>query len=164
MRLNKITNHAVRILSACAHDGKNLKKAGDLAVELGLSPQNTVKILHILTRAGFLQSTRGRNGGVRLALPAEEIYIGTVVREIEAGLGDMKFPLRQPNDGFDALVDDAFSAFLEVLDGQTLADLIKTPRKSRSQNKKPSKRKSSRVLPPVKPRKTNTSRSPATRS
>jgi len=145
MRLNKITNHAIRILSACAQGGEDLKKAGILAAELDLTHQNTVKIIHVLTRAGFLQSTRGRNGGVQLALPAEKIYIGAVVREIEAGLGDDALQEEKPSDGFGVLVDDAFAAFLEVLDGQTLADLVTAPGKINAKKTKQSVRKTNPV-------------------
>lgn len=164
MRLNKITNHAIRILSLCARSSADLHKAADLAEELDLTQQNTFKIIHVLTRAGFLQSTRGRHGGVRLALPADKIYIGAVVREIEAGIGDGPLGGAKANDGFDVLVDDAFSAFLKVLDGQTLADLVNTARKAKTKKQKQSKRKSGPVSALKKQRKSSVSRSATSRS
>jgi len=157
VRLNKITTHAIRILSACAEAGSDLKKAADIAVELDLTQQNTVKIIHGLIRAGFLQSARGRNGGVRLAYSADNIYIGAVVRETEAGLADANAGGENPGDGFEGLVDDAFAAFLEVLDGQTLADLVKTSGQS---NVKKPKKSTGRTQPVHSAKKQQKSRVP----
>jgi Rrf2 family protein len=118
MRLNKSTSHAVRILIDCAKAG-GLIKVADIAQRLGITQQNAFKIVHLLAKAGFLASVRGRHGGVRLARPAPKIRIGDVVRAIEfpkgkgAG-GEM---------GLNQIVDDALQAFISVLDQHTLADM-----------------------------------------
>ena len=64
MKLNKVTSHALRVLVACARTGTDLQKVADLAAELELTQQNTFKIVHLLSRAGFLEGERGRYGGV----------------------------------------------------------------------------------------------------
>jgi Rrf2 family nitric oxide-sensitive transcriptional repressor len=118
MRLNKSTSHAVRILIDCAKAGELIKVA-DIARRLEITQQNAFKIVHLLAKAGFLASVRGRHGGVRLARPAAKIRIGDVVRAIEfpggkgAG-GEM---------GLNQIVDDALQAFISVLDQHTLADM-----------------------------------------
>ena len=83
MRLNKSTSHAVRILIDCAKAEGRLIKVAEISERLDITQQNAFKIVHLLSKAGFLSSVRGRHGGVRLARPAAKIRIGDVVRSIE---------------------------------------------------------------------------------
>ncbi len=69
MRLNKSTSYAVRILIDCARAGDRLVKVAEIAERLELTQQNAFKIVHLLSKAGFLDSVRGRRGGLRLARP-----------------------------------------------------------------------------------------------
>ena len=80
MRLSKTTNYAIRILLDCAVAQPNLVKVAEISERRDITLQNTFKIVHLLSRAGFIQAVRGRHGGVRLARPASEIRIGDVVR------------------------------------------------------------------------------------
>jgi Rrf2 family nitric oxide-sensitive transcriptional repressor len=120
MRLNKSTSYAVRILIDCAKSGDRLMKVADIAARLDITQQNAFKIVHLLSRAGFLASVRGRHGGVRLARPAAKIRIGDVVRAIESP-DDGKGPGRHTS--LNRIVDDALEAFVSVLDQHTLADM-----------------------------------------
>jgi len=126
MRLNKSTSHAVRILIDCAKTQGQLIKVADIAQRLDITQQNAFKIVHLLTKAGFLASARGRHGGVRLARPAVQISIGDVVRSIE-GMGQDK------DDGgvegsLHQIVDNALDAFIGVLDQHTLEDMVAAQR------------------------------------
>jgi Rrf2 family nitric oxide-sensitive transcriptional repressor len=121
MRLNKSTSHAVRILIDCAKAGDRLIKVADIARRLDITQQNAFKIVHLLSRAGFLASVRGRNGGVRLARPAVKIRIGDVVRAIESTGFDGKEP--GSHASLSQIVDDALEAFISVLDQHTLAEM-----------------------------------------
>ena len=148
MRLTKQTAHAIRILVDCAEAGSGLLKVAAISHRLDITKQNVFKIVHILSRAGFVAAVRGPNGGVRLAKPAAAIRIGDVVRAIEvtdveinrAAAGRAK----QTRDAstIDAVFDDALSAFVSVLDQHTLADfaLLQRPESvvSQEKNKKPS--------------------------
>jgi Rrf2 family protein len=126
MRLTRTTGYAVRILIDCAAAGDRLVKTSDMARRLEISPLNVFKIIHILSHAGFVEAFRGRNGGIRLARPAEDIRIGEVVRAIEAT--EMTVEERPAADGrpqLNALFDDAMEAFIGVLDQHSLADMAK---------------------------------------
>jgi Rrf2 family protein len=123
MRLNKSTSYAVRILIDCARAGDQLIKVADIANRLDITQQNAFKIVHLLSRAGFLSSVRGRNGGVRLARSAAKIRIGDVVRAIEFTRTDGSE--RAGNAGLGQIVDDALEAFISVLDQHTLAEMAK---------------------------------------
>lgn len=121
MRLNKSTSHAVRILVDCAQASDQLVKVADIAHRLDITQQNAFKIVHLLSKAGFLASVRGRHGGVRLARPAAKISIGDVVRSMELTGFDGRMPGK--GAGLNQIVDDALDAFISVLDQHTLADM-----------------------------------------
>lgn len=150
MKLKTTTNNAVRILVACAQSDADRVKSVELAELLDLTEQNTLKIIYILSQAGFLANTRGRHGGVSLAIPPDEIYIGDVVRKVEADVaGNSAASLKS----FDHLVEDAFDAFLSVLDGQTLSDIARRPQKAAAKRKKQSKSTHGKKSPRAKTNK-----------
>lgn len=133
MRLTRLTGHALRILIDCAQSGGELVKAATIAERLGITLQNTFKIVHVLSHAGFLSPVRGRSGGVRLARSPHEILIGDVVRATEvtsidiegeadesAAQGGKERPIRR-------VLDEALEAFVTVLDQHTLAEMAGLP-------------------------------------
>jgi Rrf2 family protein len=134
MRLTKTTSHAIRILIDCTEADGVLVKVADIARRLDITPVNVFKIVHILSRAGFVEPVRGRYGGVRLARSASEIRIGAVVRAIEAteievaGADNSPAP-RKPaarKIKLNVIFDDALEAFISVLDRHSLADMARS--------------------------------------
>ncbi|MFV0298991.1 MAG: RrF2 family transcriptional regulator [Hyphomicrobiaceae bacterium] len=128
MRLNKSTGHAIRILIECARGGDNLIKVADLSDRLGITMQNAFKIVHLLSRAGLVAASRGRNGGVPLARPAERILVGDIVRAmeetaVEVETSDLSRSREKAVSGVNRVLDDALEAFISVLDKHSLADM-----------------------------------------
>ena len=130
MRLNKSTSHAIRILIDCTQAGEDLVKAAEISRRLDITPQNTFKIVHLLSRAGFIEAVRGRHGGVRLAKPAVDIRIGHVVRamesmaiEIEGDAAPKASESKERAAGINRILDDALEAFISVLDQHTLHEM-----------------------------------------
>jgi Rrf2 family nitric oxide-sensitive transcriptional repressor len=142
MRLTKQTGHAIRILIDCAQSGTTLIKVAGISDRLDITKQNVFKIVHILSRAGFISAVRGPSGGVRLAKPAQDIRIGDVVRAIEVtdveidGERDAAHGRPQGQASINRVFDDALMAFVSVLDQHTLADLVQqklaTPKRAAS--------------------------------
>jgi Rrf2 family nitric oxide-sensitive transcriptional repressor len=129
MRLTKSTSHAIRILIDCARAGEGLIKVAELSERLEITPQNVFKIVNLLARAGLIEAMRGRNGGVRLARPAHLVRISDVVRATEITRiaieeGGASGP-RSRGHGVNRVLDDAFEAFIDVLDRYTIADMLK---------------------------------------
>jgi Rrf2 family nitric oxide-sensitive transcriptional repressor len=128
MRLTKSTSHAIRILIDCARAEGRLIKVAELSDRLDITQQNVFKIVNLLARAGLIEAMRGRNGGVKLARPAQIIRIGDVVRAtevtrvaIEEGAG-----ARGKGHGVNRVLDDALEAFIDVLDRHTIADMVRS--------------------------------------
>lgn len=128
MRLTKQTGHAIRILLDCAQSQDQLVKVAEISDRLNITKQNVFKIVHILSRAGFVAAVRGPSGGVRLSQPPSGIRIGDVVRAIEVTrvrVDDTSKPAARAGDSqsLNAVFDDALGAFIAVLDQHTLAEL-----------------------------------------
>ena len=131
MRLTKQTSYALRILIHCALSGGKHVKAADIAAEHGITEFNVAKIVPILVRGGFITTSRGRTGGLKLARAPQEIGIGDVIRATEAThveaecVGGTTLPCGIKRAApINRMLGEAVEAFIEVLDKHTLADLI----------------------------------------
>lgn len=123
MRISKTTHNALQILIATAKSGKDLIKGAAVARELDLTEQNTSKIVHLLSRGGYVKAVRGPNGGMKLAQNPADIRIGDVVLTLER----MTIEDARQSGGrdFNHLFDDALEAFVSVLNEHTLADMVR---------------------------------------
>jgi len=130
MRLNKTTNHAIRILVDCARSGDELVKVAEISQRLDITQQNTFKIVHLLSRGGFVKAVRGRYGGVKLARPASDIRVGEVVAVIEGS----NIERDEDRQSAQTIFDNALEAFISVLNQHTIADMASTPEPGASEN------------------------------
>lgn len=88
MILSRTGEYAVRaVLHLAMHGNGELVRADDIAEALSVPRNYLSKILHELSRAGVLSSTRGPKGGFQLAVPATELSLEDVVSRFET-LGD----------------------------------------------------------------------------
>lgn len=131
MRLTKQTSYALRILIHCAMRPDEQVKAADIAKAYNITEFNVLKIIPLLVHGGFVKTTRGRRGGLKLARQPEEIRIGDVVRLTEethiqaACFGQVQDTcLIQPAAPINRILGTAIGAFIEVLDQHTLRDLV----------------------------------------
>ena len=84
------------------------------------------KVVSDLVSAGYLDSVRGRHGGIRLARPPGQINVGALIRHTEQDfeLVECSSCLIASACGLTSMLDEALAAFLEVLNGYTLADVL----------------------------------------
>lgn len=134
MRLTQFSNFAIRVLMYAAVNGHRPSAVPEMARSYGVSYDHLKKAAAELCRLGYLETVRGRTGGYRLAMPAEQIRIGEVVRQTE---GDMVLvecfdpatntcPIAQACQ-LRCVLAEALAAFVAVLDRYTLADLVRCP-------------------------------------
>jgi Rrf2 family transcriptional regulator, nitric oxide-sensitive transcriptional repressor len=131
MRLTLHTDYALRVLIHVALGGERLTTIAEIARSFDISQQHLMKVVNDLAQKGYLETVRGRKGGIRLRRDARTINIGDVVRDTEDGL-DVIGCLR--HRGYCRIervcvlrgaLRDAGEAFLAVLDAYTLADLVR---------------------------------------
>ena len=138
MRLTTMTDYALRLLMHVAQQDGRLCTITEVAVRHGVSEAHLMKITHQLALAGFLETVRGRGGGMRLALPASRIGLGDVVRRMESDFALVECFAADSGCALTGgcrlagVLDEALQAFLARLDACTLADLLPAPRSSSS--------------------------------
>ncbi len=136
MRLTRHTDNALRALIYLAiADGDAPARITDIARRMGMSEDHLAKVIARLAPLGYVETIRGRVGGVRLARPAEEIIVGDIVRATEDNLNLVECfdPVTNqcpiaPACALAPALDEALTAFFAVLDRYTLADLTARPR------------------------------------
>ncbi len=132
MRLTVYTDYALRLLMYLALKEDGLATIAEIAESYAISKNHLMKVAHQLGVAGYVETVRGRRGGLRLAQPAEAIRLGEVVRHTEPDMAivmcfepiDAACVIR-PCCVLRRALEKACLAFVEVLDGYTLRDLVK---------------------------------------
>lgn len=130
MRLSLQTDYALRTLMFLAvKDGHH--SIPDIASAYGISKNHLMKVAQRLTAEGFVKSVRGRSGGLKLALPPADLNVGAIVRIMEdTGAFVECFDAATntcvvtPVCGLRHALAGALEAFVQHLDGITVADLI----------------------------------------
>jgi Rrf2 family transcriptional regulator, nitric oxide-sensitive transcriptional repressor len=132
MRLTTYTDYSLRVLIYLGIQRDELVTIKQISDHYGISNNHLLKVVHQLGLLGFVETVRGRNGGLRLARPASEIVIGDVVRKMEQDMALVQcFDTAEashcrilPACVLKGALAKALQAFLDVLDQYTLADLV----------------------------------------
>ena len=130
MRLTLWTDYALRTLIYVGANADRRSTIPEIAASFGISKTHLMKVVHRLGQQGHIETVRGKGGGIRLRRSADQIRVGTVVRQTEEDLAVMGCLAAR---GFCRIegccvlrraLGEATRAFLDVLDGYTLADLL----------------------------------------
>ena len=130
MRLSLFSDYSLRVLMFAALKGETFSLS-EVAAAYDISRHHLVKVVNFLAKLGYLETRRGRGGGIALGMPPEDIHIGMVVRRTE----DTPFIVECfdkvhntcPINGSCRLkgaLAQAVNAFYETLDRHTLRDLV----------------------------------------
>jgi Rrf2 family nitric oxide-sensitive transcriptional repressor len=136
MRLTAFTDYCLRVLMHVGAAPDTLVTIDEVAESYGISRNHLMKVVFRLGQLGYLETVRGKGGGMRLAKEPEQINIGKLVRETEEDLSLVECFLGREQQCRIASVcilrgalGEALDAFLGVLDGYTLADLLRPKRR-----------------------------------
>lgn len=129
MKLTRYTDYSLRVLMHLAANPDRLASIGEIAAAHRISENHLMKVVHDLGRAGFVATTRGRGGGLRLAVPATQISVGAVVRAAEGDcpLVDCGSCILASGCRLSGVLGEARRSFFAVLDGYSVADVAKAP-------------------------------------
>lgn len=139
MRLNQGTDYALRILLYLGLIGGRLATIDEIAGAYGISRDHVMKVVYRLGVLGFIETVRGRGGGMRLARAPQQIGVGEVVRAIEPGFNLVECFRPEESEcriqgrcQLEGILHEARAAFLEVLDRYTVEDLLVSRRTLRA--------------------------------
>jgi Rrf2 family nitric oxide-sensitive transcriptional repressor len=134
MRLTQLSDYSLRVLMYLGARPGRLGTIQEIAGAYGISENHLMKVVHRLAQHGFVETVRGRGGGLRLKGSADSIRLGAVLRAVEED-----FSLVECFGSGDTcritdvcrlkrILHQALGAFLASLDEWTLADLVQKPK------------------------------------
>jgi Rrf2 family transcriptional regulator, nitric oxide-sensitive transcriptional repressor len=137
MRLTQFTDYALRLLMLLAAEPDRRITIQQASEFHGISRNHLMKVANRLARAGILSPSRGRNGGLALARPAEDIGVGDVLRASEpdfALVGCMagEHCAIAANCRLVSVLEAALADFLASANCYTLADIAHGTARSQS--------------------------------
>jgi len=132
VQLTSYTDYAFRVLIALACVAPEKLTAGEISESYGISLNHLLKVVQQLAELGYVETTRGKSGGIRLLAEPTELTLGTIVRQMEPELGVVSC-LRKgehpcaivPACRLKSILSEATAQFLVGLDAYTLADITK---------------------------------------
>ena len=130
MRLSLFSDYSLRVLMFAALKGETFSLS-EVAAAYDISRHHLVKVVNFLAKLGYLETRRGRGGGIALGMPPEDIHIGMVVRRTEDTPFIVECFDKQHNTcpingscRLKGALSQAVNAFYETLDRHTLRDLV----------------------------------------
>jgi Rrf2 family nitric oxide-sensitive transcriptional repressor len=131
MHLTHYTDYSLRALIYLSVHPAEKVSIQDVADFFEISKDHLVKVVHNLSRLGYIESIRGRHGGIKLAKPPNEINVGEVVRNVEPHFhlvdcmnGNADHCNVVPVCRLKGILQTALDQFVAVLDQYTVADLV----------------------------------------
>jgi len=131
MQLTRFTDYSLRVLIYLGLQQDRLVTISEIASTFGISQNHLMKVVHRLGTQGYIETVRGKGGGMRLARRPELINIGLVVRDTEENMdiaecfgtgGSNCFLL--PACVLKTALTEARQSFLATLDLYRLSDLL----------------------------------------
>ena len=136
MRLTNFSDYALRLLIFAASRPSETITIAEVSKVYGISKNHLMKITNRLSQGGFIETTRGAKGGIRLSKPASVINLAAVVRLTESGSDLVECFNPATNTcvidgacGLKHVLHTALEAFYRSLAQVTLADIVANPRR-----------------------------------
>lgn len=128
MKITQFTDYSLRLMIYLAGNRARVVSVREVSEFYGISSEHLKKIVRRLCDLGYIATVRGKHGGLRLIREPAQINLGQLMREEEnltlLPCRDAAAPCPVNACKLSSVIDDALAAFLRVLDGQTLADVL----------------------------------------
>ncbi|MFL9608798.1 RrF2 family transcriptional regulator [Methylobacillus sp. Pita2] len=129
MQLTKFTDLGLRVLMYVSQHERNKPiTISEIATQFNIPRNHLIKVVTFLNKTGWIQTTRGPNGGLRLGTDPASLRLGHVIRVLEGSVSlvncqEPPCPLGG-QCGLKHALDQGLNAFYEYMDTYTLQDVI----------------------------------------
>lgn len=128
MQLNKFTDYGLRLLMFLLHPSEETVTIAHAAEVLKISENHLVKVTHFMAKQGWIISTRGKGGGIRIHPDAYDLPVGDIVRALEHDekiVNCMEPPcVLRFSCNLRMLLQDSLEKFYQDLNRYTLKDAL----------------------------------------
>lgn len=131
MQLTQFTDYGLRSLMYLAAQPEKLCSVREIAEHYAISRNHLVKVVHRLAQLGYITSSKGKGGGIRLACKSEELRLGDIVLALEPNMYLVECFNREANTctvvsacKLKHFLADASKVFINTLDQHTLDDVV----------------------------------------
>lgn len=130
MRLTVHSDYALRVLMYLGARKGQLATIEEIAKAYAISENHLMKVVNRLGKHGFVETLRGRGGGLRLGESADTVTLGQVLRVVEEDFqivecfGETTTCRISESCRLKHALRRALDAFLAELDEWTLADIL----------------------------------------
>ena len=135
MKLTTFTDFSLRVLIYLAAAPQRRSTIAEICAAFAINENHLAKVVHHLGKHGWIETTRGKGGGIVLAKPADQICVGKVVHDAEGKtvpaecfVGEQSHCAIVSCCHLKGVLAEAVNAFYAVLDRYTLADITRNPR------------------------------------
>lgn len=129
MQLTQFTDYGLRSLMYLAAQPDRLCSVREIAEHYNISRNHLVKVVHRLSQLGYITSSKGKGGGIRLACEPKTMRLGDLVLALEPNMNLVECFNRETNTctvvsacTLKHFLADANKAFIATLNAHTLAD------------------------------------------
>ena len=130
MKLTAFTDYSLRVLIYLAAEPGRRATIAEISAAFDIRENHLGKVVHHLGKGGWVETVRGKGGGLMLAKPAQEIGVGRIVRHTEGNAIPAECFATEESDcaivqccRLKGVLAEAIAAFYGVLDHYTLADI-----------------------------------------
>jgi Rrf2 family nitric oxide-sensitive transcriptional repressor len=132
MQLTSFTDYGLRSLMFLAAHPDRLSSVREIAEHYRISRNHLVKVVHRLVQLGYINSSKGKGGGIALAQDAKTLRLGDLVKQLETNMNLVECFDRETNTcrmisacQLKHYLFEANQAFIAALNKHTLADAVK---------------------------------------
>ncbi|OAJ34383.1 Rrf2 family transcriptional regulator [Piscirickettsia salmonis] len=131
MQLTQFTDYSLRVLIFLACKKGSSSSIDEISRNYNLSINHLRKVIHKLGQLGYIETSRGKGGGIKLAQCPQKINLGAVIRQLEPHFDLVEcFTSAKPGCKIapvcrlKGVLAEALNSFLAVFDGYHLADVL----------------------------------------
>ena len=131
MQLTTFTDYGLRCLMYLAARPAKLSSVKEISAYYAISRHHLVKVVHRLAQLGYVDSSKGKGGGIQLAKNPETIRLGDIIEQLEPNMAMVECFDPKTNGcriseacQLKPYLLEAGRAFLDTLNQYTLADTV----------------------------------------